>query len=218
MSHLGDLTSVLADDEGGTWVDLPVDVRLRALAHVAGCPMCRSDVDEQRHVKARVRFAAGAPTLQAMPAGLLDSLLRLPASPQQPAGSSGPAQSFNPSALRQPSLGQPSSSQPSSSQPSSSQPAAHQPSRASLRGRYVAAAGIAASVVVGLGSGGSVLAGSAGGGAGPAGASPSASPAGTTGVGFAQTTPTGFGTAMAPVVRPGAKSAAAAVSVVYRRP
>ena len=91
MTHLGALSTVLADDETGTWVDLPTDVRLRALAHVAGCPSCRADVDEQRRVKARMRFAAGVPTLQAMPAGLLDSLLRLPASPQPPATLSRPA-------------------------------------------------------------------------------------------------------------------------------
>ena len=198
MNHLGDLSTVLADDESGTWDDLPVDVRLRALAHVAGCPNCRADVDQQRHVKARVRLAAGAPTLQAMPAGLLDSLLRLPASPQPPATSGRPA----PLVTSTPS------------------------SRPLARGRYVAAAGIAASVVVGLGSGGSVLAGSVGGGGstGPTDRLPSASPSGTSvattgSVGFTQTIsvmtiPAGFGST-APTTRP---FAAPGLSVVYRRP
>lgn len=200
MTHLGDLSTVLADDETGTWADLPTDVRLRALAHVAGCPSCRSDVDEQRRVKARMRFAAGAPTLQAMPAGLLDSLLRLPASPQPPATSGRPAQLVH----------------------------AATGGRPAVRGRYVAAAGIAASVMVGLGSGGSVLAGSVGGAPspGPTGPSPTVSPAGApvlvgTSVGFTSAVPTGFGTA--PTSRPNTRPlntpfSAAALSVVYRRP
>ena len=184
MSHLGDLTTVLADDERGTWVDLPVDVRLRALAHVAGCSSCRADVDEQRRVKARVRLAAGAPTVQAMPAGLLDSLLRLPASPQQPAPSSRPAQLT--------------------------------PSTSIRRGRYVAAAGIAASVFVGLGAAGSPV--SIGGGpAGPSGVQPSA-PTSSPGTGFAQTVPVGFGASTAPITRSFGTSAQSSLSVVYRRP
>lgn len=194
MSHLGDLSTVLADDECGTWDDVPVEFRLRALAHVAGCPHCRADVDQQRVVKARMRFAAGAPTLQAMPAGLLDSLLRLPASPQPPATSGRPAHIVSPA----PASG-----------------------RGIPRGRYIAAAGIAASVVVGLGSGGSVLAGSAtgAGSTGPTGPSPSAAPTGAavvTGasVGFNQPIPAGFG-ASAPTTRP---FAASGLSVVYRRP
>jgi hypothetical protein len=196
MSHLGDLCTVLADDETGTWADLPTDVRLRALAHVAGCSSCRADVDDQRRVKTRVRLAAGAPTLQAMPAGLLDSLLRLPASPQPSAALGRPAPPVTSAAG----------------------------SRSMTRGRHVAAAGIAASVVVGLGAGGSVLAGSVGGVAAssPRGASPSASPTGTSAasgvsIGFTQTVPAGFGTASVsrPVSRP---TAASALSVVYRRP
>jgi hypothetical protein len=192
MNHLGDLSTVLADDESGTWADLPVEFRLRALAHVAGCPHCRADVDEQRRVKARMRFAAGAPTVQAMPAGLLDSLLRLPASPQPPATSGRPA-----SVVTAPATG----------------------SRSIARVRYVAAAGIAASVVVGLGSGGSVFSGSVSGAGspGPSGPSPTASPAGGTAVtstSFTQLVPGGFGTT-APTTRP---FAAAGFSVVYRRP
>jgi hypothetical protein len=194
MSHLGDLSTVLADDECGTWADLPTDVRLRALAHVAGCPSCRADVDEQRRVKARMRFAAGAPTLHAMPAGLLDSLLRLPASPQPSAALGRPAQLVT-----------------------------HAPaSRLIARGRYVAAAGIAASVVVGLGSGGSVLAGAAGRAPapGPTGA-PTVSPAGSPG---AANVSTGFGPISGLATGPTVKTmmsrpfAAGALSVVYRRP
>jgi hypothetical protein len=199
MSHLGDLSTVLADDEHGTWVDLPLDVRLRALAHVADCPSCRAEVDEQRRVKARVRLAAGAPTVQAMPAGLLDSLLRLPASPQQPP-SSRPAPLPNPG----PNPGTSPGPTPGSGR----------------RGRYVAAAGIAASVVVGLGSGGSVLAGSAGAGA-PSRVGPSPTPsttgaATTSGTAFAQTVPVRLGVVPTPLTsRPFAN---AALSVVYRRP
>jgi hypothetical protein len=181
MSHLGDLSTVLADDEHGTWVDLPLDVRLRALAHVADCPMCRADVDGQRRVKARVRLAAGAPTVQAMPAGLLDSLLRLPASPQQLAPSGRPAQLVPPVS---PTI---------------------------RRGRYVAAAGIAASVFVGLGTAGSAVPGGAS--AGPAGARPSA-PTSTAGVGFAQTVSMSFGTTPSS----SRSFAPTALSVVYRRP
>lgn len=189
MSHLGDLTSVLADDERGTWVDLPIDVRLRALAHVASCPSCGADVDEQRRVKARVRLAAGAPTVQAMPAGLLDSLLRLPASPQQPAPSSRPA----PLA-----------------------PTAATPTTTIRRGRYVAAAGLAASVFVGLGSAATGVPGAAS--PRPAGATPSA-PTSTSGPGFTQTVPVGFGgTTNAPISRLFAGSGQTALSVVYRRP
>ncbi len=208
MNHLRDLSTVLADDESGTWVDVPVDVRLRALAHVADCPSCRADVEEQRRVKARMRLAAGAPTLQAMPAGLLDSLLRLPASPQQPARSSSPAPLVTSANTRRPP-------------PRAASGVPRGVAGQLARGRYVAAAGIAASVVVGLGGGGSVLAGAAGGGAapGPAGASPSAPTVGATGLvgtsgtGFAQTV-AGFATT-APTNRP---FAASALSVVYRRP
>jgi hypothetical protein len=166
-------------------VDEDVHLPLLALAHVADCPSCRADVDGQRRVKARVRLAAGAPTVQAMPAGLLDSLLRLPASPQQPAPSGRPAQLVPPAS---PTI---------------------------RRGRYVAAAGIAASVFVGLGSAGSAVPGGAS--AGPAGATPSAPT--SSGVGFTQTVPVGFGaTTNAPIPRLFGGSAQTALSVVYRRP
>ncbi|MEP6696875.1 MAG: zf-HC2 domain-containing protein [Pseudonocardiales bacterium] len=50
--HLGDLAAALVDGA------LDGDTRDHALAHVAGCPRCWSDLDEQRQVKDRLRRLA----------------------------------------------------------------------------------------------------------------------------------------------------------------
>ena len=75
MNHLGDLSTVLADDESGTWADLPVEFRLRALAHVAGCPHCRADVDEQFNIHFSSLKAEGDDPSGAVLAGLVQGKL-----------------------------------------------------------------------------------------------------------------------------------------------
>jgi anti-sigma factor RsiW len=47
--HLGDLGTALVDDQ------LSPEARDMALAHLAGCPDCRQDVEQQRRLKARLR-------------------------------------------------------------------------------------------------------------------------------------------------------------------
>ncbi len=47
--HLGDLGAALVDDQ------LSPETRDEALAHLASCPDCRRDVEQQRRLKARLR-------------------------------------------------------------------------------------------------------------------------------------------------------------------
>lgn len=57
MTHLGDRVAALVDGE------LSHDARDRLLAHVAGCPRCREEVDAARQVKARLaRLSVPAPS------------------------------------------------------------------------------------------------------------------------------------------------------------
>ena len=54
--HLGDLGAALVDDQ------LSPETRDLALAHLASCPECRRDVEQQRRLKARLR-CLGEPAL-----------------------------------------------------------------------------------------------------------------------------------------------------------
>ncbi len=62
--HLGEVAAALVDGA------LDGDTRDRALAHVAGCTACRSEVEQQRRCKDRLRRLAGPD----LPAGLADRL------------------------------------------------------------------------------------------------------------------------------------------------
>ncbi|WP_308201308.1 anti-sigma factor family protein [Carbonactinospora thermoautotrophica] len=65
MSHLGDRVADLVDGE------LDHDARDRALAHLAGCALCRAEVEAARELKARLRALASP----GLPAGLTDRLM-----------------------------------------------------------------------------------------------------------------------------------------------
>jgi anti-sigma factor RsiW len=76
LAHLGDLAAAFVDDQ------LDPATRDLVLSHVAGCPGCRADVEQQRRLKARLR-ALGEPGL---PTGLLLRLssLNVPGEPPAP--------------------------------------------------------------------------------------------------------------------------------------
>ncbi|MDP9240349.1 MAG: zf-HC2 domain-containing protein, partial [Actinomycetota bacterium] len=63
--HLGDFAAALVDGA------LNGSVRDQALAHVAGCPRCRADLDDQRRIKDQLQ-QFGKPVL---PPGLEQRLL-----------------------------------------------------------------------------------------------------------------------------------------------
>jgi anti-sigma factor RsiW len=97
------------------------DTKRRMIAHLAGCASCRAAVDTERAVKAHVAAASRPP---AVPASLLVSLASIAYSEPRSLEPALPRQSGWPGGW---SIG------------------------VVPRGRYVAAAGLAASVVVGLG-------------------------------------------------------------------
>ncbi len=79
--HLGPLAAALADDQ------LTGSVRSRALRHVAECEGCRSEVGQQRAMKARLD-GLGAPDI---PSSLLDRLQNMrPVDAGSPAAPTGP--------------------------------------------------------------------------------------------------------------------------------
>ena len=194
MTHLGDLVCVLIDDElGGDAYD-------HAVVHLDECAQCRRDVAEQRWVKAQLA--------QAQPTALPDSVLlaRLLQIPELDDARPDPQSS------RQVSGARVSGAQASAARRSRrllgrtapSRPLrTGQPARRRTRTRTVAAAGFAASVVVGFSG---AISGSA---------------AVSSGVGASATTPSAFsaaalGTPISAVLpRPNTRLA---VSVVYRRP
>jgi hypothetical protein len=190
VTHLGDLVCVLIDDE------LAGDAYGHAVVHLDECAQCRRDVAEQRWVKAQL--------VQAQPAAvpdpvLLARLLQIPESDDarpDPQSSrqlrlSGP---LSGSVRSRRLLGRTAPSRPLRT---------GQPAGRRAHPRTVAAAGFAASVVVGLSG---AISGSA---------------AVSSGAGASATTPSVFTAAAlgapisAVVPRPGAR---VAVSVVYRRP
>jgi Putative zinc-finger len=74
--HLGVLVSALVDGE------LDHDTRDQALAHVARCAQCRTDLDEERRVKALLAGAGGPEPPAAFIAGLV--ALAEPGEPMPP--------------------------------------------------------------------------------------------------------------------------------------
>jgi hypothetical protein len=184
VTHLGDLVCVLIDDELGG------DAYEHAVAHLGECAQCRRDVAAQRWVKAQLAQAQPA----AMPDQvLLARLLQIPESDDaRPAPLPSRQLSGSPRSRRL--LGRSAPSRPLRT---------GQPPRRRTRTRTVAAAGFAASVVVGFSG---AISGSA---------------AVSTGVGASATTPSAFSAAAlgepisAVVPRPTVRLAA---SVVYRRP
>jgi hypothetical protein len=192
VTHLGNLVGVLVDDElGGDAYD-------HAVVHLDECAQCRREVARQRWVKAQLAQAQPG----VLPdAALLSRLLQIP----EAAGASSLAHDeelshdlalsgsrpLTPSPRSRRLLGRTAPSRPLRT---------GQPARRRVRPRSVAAAGFAASVVVGFSG---AISGSAAVPAG-VGAATSAFPA------------VDLGTPISAVVpRPGARTA---VSVVYRRP
>ena len=68
--HLGERLSALVDGE------LDHDTRDKLLAHLAGCADCRTEVDDERRLKARL----GSLSDPALPAGLTERLVAIPES------------------------------------------------------------------------------------------------------------------------------------------
>jgi hypothetical protein len=153
MIHLGDLAlATHLGDAASALADAELDGLgphglERAEAHLAECSRCRAEVEQERRSKARLSWAAGAP---ALPDHALEALLRIGTGPAVTLGWPAPAGGPSPAVVR---------------------------GVRRSRGRYVAVAGLAASVVVGLGAGGVSGAGSSGSAGGSGGSvSPAPSP------------------------------------------
>jgi len=197
VTHLGNLVCVLIDDElGGDAYD-------HAVVHLDDCAECRRAVAAQRWVKAQL---AATQPMAAPDPGLLARLLQIPeldtTPPESPSArqleltssSQSSSAPLSRAARSRRLLGRTAPSRPLRT----GQPAGRRP-----RTRTVAAAGFAASVVVGFSG---AISGSAAvsTGVGASGGSPSA------------TSAAALGTPIPAVVpRPGSR---VAVSVVYRRP
>jgi anti-sigma factor RsiW len=78
--HLGDLGAALVDDQ------LSAELRDQALTHLASCPECQRDVEQQRRLKARLRCLAEP----ALPLNLALRLNALKAAPVAAPAPSGP--------------------------------------------------------------------------------------------------------------------------------
>jgi hypothetical protein len=201
VTHLGDQVCVLIDGE------LVGDAHEQALAHLAECGQCWRAAADYRRVKALVAAMAAVDDGSEPSPDFLGRLLTIP---QIEAGQAGHSEQSAPPvshALRRPRsrrlLGRTAPSRPLKT----GVPATNR----RPRNRTVAAAGFAASVVVGLGGAisGSVAVTATAGSVGATGPSaPTALP--TDGVSLVAAIPAG-----AVVPRPGGR---VAVSVVYRRP
>jgi hypothetical protein len=183
VTHLGNLVGALIDDElGGDAYD-------HAVVHLDECAQCRRDVAEQRWVKAQLAQARPA---EAPGQGFLARLLQIPELESLPADSQA-RQVRSPGQARSRRLiGRAAPSRPLRT---------GQPAGRRVRPRTVAAAGFAASVVVGFSG---AISGSAAVPTGVGAAGTSAFPAAAVGSPISAVVP-----------RPGARNA---VSVVYRRP
>lgn len=229
MTHLGDAASALVDGE------LDAETARHALGHVAGCQCCKAAVDAERALKTRL---AGGAAVPALPPGLLESLLnvavrvelseRVGAAPAA-CGSltlAASAPRVGASALGSSSRRPPWRAVQASPRGRADSAGPGRTSRGRPHGTYVAAAGLAASVMVGLGGGS--LADS--GGAGNAAHSPAGSNAMTSTItsaaaarATASPTPTEVTGSSAPILSIDARAivraqSRPALSVVYRRP
>ena len=192
MTHLGDLVCALTD---GGLVD---DAREQAMAHVAVCGQCSRQLADQRRVKS---LLAKVNCPQEPAPDLLVRLLLIP----EVAQVAQVERDLNRSPSRR-LLGRTAPSRAPATLAGARRPVSRtsggpRPSLR-LRGRSVAAAGFAASVVVGLGG---AVTGST---ASSAGAQPSS-------VSSSTTTSAGAVSIDATIPRPGIR---VAVAVVYRRP
>jgi hypothetical protein len=188
VTHLGNLVGVLIDDElGGDAYD-------HAIVHLDECAQCRRDVAQQRWVKAQLAHAQPATAPDPM---LLMRLLQIPGSEAVVPEAQSPRLLSQSRSRRL--LGRTAPSRPVRT--ATSRPLrTGQPAGRRVRTRSVAAAGFAASVVVGFSG---AISGSAAVPTG-VGAATSAFPAVDLGAPISAVVP-----------RPGARTA---VSVVYRRP
>ncbi|MGH8889583.1 MAG: anti-sigma factor family protein [Acidothermaceae bacterium] len=232
MTHLGDAVSALVDGE------LDAETTRHALAHVAGCQCCRVAVDAERALKARLSTEPATPGL---PSGLFDALLGVAVRSEftdfaasavvgrgalgvatagwaTPGGSSflSPA-----SSSRRP----PWRSGQAAPRGRGDSAGPGRISRARPHGTYVAAAGLAASVMVGLGGGS--LAGTSSAARTPSGPSASTSSIATAAPVAGPSVSSGgavvVASSMAPILSIDARAivrtqSRPALSVVYRRP
>lgn len=184
MTHLGDLVCVLIDDElGGDAYD-------HAVVHLDECAQCRRDVAEQRWVKAQLTRAQPAALPDPV---LLARLLQIPESDDARPDPQSARQLRSPGSSRSRRLlGRTAPSRPLRT---------GQPAGRRVHPRSVAAAGFAASVVVGFSG---AISGSAAVPAGVGASATSVFPAAALGEPISAVVP-----------RPNAR---VAVSVVYRRP
>ncbi|MBW5423953.1 zf-HC2 domain-containing protein [Streptomyces sp. BG9H] len=88
--HLGDRLAALVDGELGH------DARERVLAHLATCPMCKTEADAQRRLKSVFAQAAPPPPSESF----LARLQGLPAGGSEPPGGPGDGEGFAPGAPR----------------------------------------------------------------------------------------------------------------------
>ena len=203
MTHLGDAASAFVDDQ------LDDETRRLMRAHLVGCAGCSADVDAERAVRAHVNAVAEVAPL---PEGLLASLLAIadrPLTEPQPVVSRS---------VRVAPRGRGDAAGPG--RRGRRRNRGRRPAGVHPRGRYVAAAGLAASVVVGLG-GGSIVNGPSSVAHAPSGPNSSTStvevavttaPASTVG---GATSAVSVPVDERPMLR---QQSGAALSVVYRRP
>jgi hypothetical protein len=207
VTHLGDLACALVDGELGA------EARDEARAHVASCAPCQIEVAQQRHVKRRLHAVARADAVDPCNS-LLAKLRAIPDAAQR--GCDLPLDEAAPGALTlglegvrrsgRRLSGRRAPSWPGRSRPArrTAPSAAVRPNLARRAGpRTVAAAGLAASVMVGLGGG---VTGSSASGSGAPTQLPQTSASPSTAQSVSLDIP-----APRPYVR-------TAVSVVYRRP
>jgi len=207
MTHLGDTASALVD---GELAGLDDHARAHALAHLAGCATCRADVDAERRIRARLRAASAVQP--PLPAGLSASLRAIAVTDggvgTHAAGLAGLAGSGRPAVTPGPTSPSAAGVAPKATdrrprgRDDSRGPGRHRRSRV----RYAAVAGLAASVMVGLG-GGSIV-----GAAGTAARAPSGPGPASSVETVSTTTVSGDSR---PVVQPNNRIS---LSVVYRRP
>lgn len=141
--HLGERVSALVDDA------LAADARDRALVHIAGCDLCRGQVDSARLLKARLAFLP-APEV---PGDLTARLLAMaePGGPIPPRPGQLPTQPRPINVPSRPAAGRPKGSRPAGRSDRSSTPSARRTVRlAALAGAALSTMVVA---VVGLSSG-----------------------------------------------------------------
>jgi len=217
MTHLGDTASAFVDgalDDETAW---------RVSAHVAKCRSCRAEIDAERALKNQL---GAAPAQAPMPSGLAAALLGIAAQPMTVGHGCAPAAAGAPS--RRPAARVAQAAPRGRADVGGPGRSVRTGGYRRAGGRYVAAAGLAATVMVGLGGaalgGGGALGSGAGTLAGgPAGATASTSAANAANASLTQAELTRVSSSLSSLLPVagrsiGRPSTRAALSVVYRQP